>query len=94
MMTRQLRRLAAVFLAVFMGRNILALEFARVGSLERSDASAGGGPQAAFRLGSSPALPDWRTSAPGDLKSRPACYHFGAVARGSLESARPGIKHQ
>ena len=62
MMTRQLRSLGAVgyLLAVFISRGSAALD--------RVMHPPEDGPQAVFRLASSPALPDWRNPAPGHFK--------------------------
>jgi hypothetical protein len=63
-MTRQLRDLAVrLFLAIFIGQ--VPQKFARIGSLERVMHPPEGGPQAVFRLRSSP-----RDAASGDLKNR------------------------
>jgi hypothetical protein len=42
-----------------------------------------GGPQAVFRLRSSPALPDWRYPRFRSMQDRAACYHFATQLGGT-----------
>jgi hypothetical protein len=67
----------------------MALECARVGSLERVMHQPEGGPQAVFRYRRAPRYPTGDIPASGDFKNSAACYRFATFVR-SVAPGRAG----